>query len=161
MIEKDINKMNIKYQKANEKDTELLIELYNKAFLSDYLKYGECPAYGRTIESMTLSLQKSEKHIITVDDIPVGVISFENRGEGNYYLGCLCLIPQYQHRGLGTSAFKYALDYYSDWRTITLVTPEDKTENINFYTKKCGFSINGTEMDGNVKVVKFILLRDI
>lgn len=35
MIGKDINKKNVKYQKANEKDTELLIELYNKAFLSD------------------------------------------------------------------------------------------------------------------------------
>jgi len=69
---------------------------------------------------MALSLQKSEKHITTVDDIPIGVISLENRGEGNYFLGCLSLIPEYQHRGLGTGAFKYALEYYSDWRTITL-----------------------------------------
>ena len=29
---------------------------------------------------------------------------------------------------------------------------EDKTENIRFYTEKCGFEIQSVEMDGNIKV---------
>lgn len=49
------------------------------------------------------------------------------------------------------------MDYYADWSKITLITPLDKQENINFYTKKCDFIVNGTDMDGNVRVVHFII----
>lgn len=151
--------MKISYRMANENDAELIIELYNEIFLEDYIKYGKCPAYGRSIEDMIASIQKTEKHIIYTEELPVGVISLENKGGGHYYLGCLGVIPEYQHHGIGTEAVKYILDYYIEWKQFTLVTPEDKTENIAFYTKKCGFSITGTEMDGNVKVVRFLLQR--
>lgn len=149
--------MEIQYRKATINDAELLIKLYNKAFYADYLRYGECPAYGRTTDRMIESIRKIEKHIIYADQIPVGVISLENKGDGNYYIGCLAVIPEYQHRGIGSGAVKFALNHYSDWKTITLKTPSDKTENINFYTIKCGFDITGSEMDGNVNVYNFIL----
>lgn len=51
------------------------------------------------------------------------------------------------------------IDLYNDWKKITLVTPADKEENIKFYTVRCGFIIDGTEMDGNVKLVHFLLER--
>lgn len=151
--------MKIQYRKADIHDAELLIDLYNKAFYADYLRFGECPAYGRTIDRMIESIHKAEKHIIYADQIPAGVISLENKGDGNYYIGCLGIIPEYQHRGIGTGAVKFALDHYKDWRTITLRTPSDKTENVNFYTQKCGFDIIGSEMDGKVKLFNFLLKR--
>ena len=46
-----------------------------------------------------------------------------------------------------------------DWNTLTLVTPIDKKENVKFYTEKCGFRIESTERDGNVKLVRFIAER--
>lgn len=151
--------MSLKYVKAKKEDADMLIELYNASFYDDYMKYGECPAYGRTRESMEESIEKFPKLIIYCDDIPAGVISVANRGEGEYYLGCLCVIPKYQGKGIGTKAVKYMLGYYTDWSKITLKTPADKDENINFYTKKCGFKIDSTEMDGNVKVVNFLIER--
>ncbi len=151
--------MSLKYSEAIKEDADMLIKIYNASFYDDYIKCGECPAYGRTRERMEESINKFTKLIIYSDDIPVGVISVENRGDGDYYLGCLCVIPQYQNKGIGTLAVKYMLDYYTDWRRITLITPEDKEENINFYTKKCGFIIDRTDMDGNVKVVHFLLER--
>ena len=42
---------------------------------------------------------------------------------------------------------------------LTLVTPVDKSENIKFYTEKCGFDIVSTERDGNVEVARFVLER--
>lgn len=42
--------MKIEYRKADITDAELLIDIYNFAFYSDYIKYGECPAYGKTKE---------------------------------------------------------------------------------------------------------------
>lgn len=151
--------MNLKYVKAKKEDADMLIELYNTSFYDDYMKYGECPAYGKTKESMEESIEKFPKLIIYCDDIPVGVISVANKGAGEYYLGCLCVIPKYQGKGIGTQAIKHMLEYYTDWSKITLKTPEDKKENINFYTNKCGFEIYGTEMDGNVEVVNFIMER--
>ena len=54
---------------------------------------------------------------------------------------------------------EFAKSYYEDWKKFTLVTPVDKNENVKFYTEKCGFDIQSVEMDGNVKVYRFILER--
>lgn len=151
--------MSLKYIKAKKDDVDILIEIYNASFYDDYIKYGECPAYGKTREAMEASIEKFPKLIIYYDNIPVGVISVKNNGEGEYYLGCLCVIPKYQRKGIGTQAVKFMLGYYTDWSKITLVTPADKEQNINFYTKKCGFALDGTDMDGNVKVVHFLMER--
>ena len=48
---------------------------------------------------------------------------------------------------------------YPGWRRFTLVTPADKSENVRFYTEKCGFAIQASETDGNVRVYRFILER--
>jgi ribosomal protein S18 acetylase RimI-like enzyme len=151
--------MNLKYIKAIKDDADLMIKIYNASFYDDYIKYGECPAYGRTRASMEESIEKFPKFIIYNDDNPIGAISVADKGNGEYYLGCLCVIPEFQGKGIGTQAFKFMLDFYSDWNKVTLITPADKEENIAFYTKKCGFKIDGTEMDGNVKVVHFLKER--
>lgn len=149
--------MNVEYRKAQIEDADLLINIYNASFYSDYVKYGECPAYGRTKEAMEKSIVNYPKFIIYDRENPVGVLSYENKGNGEYYIGCLCVIPEYQGKGIGTKAFQYFLSVCEDWKKITLVTPADKEENIKFYTQKCGFTIGNREMDGNVEVVGFIM----
>jgi ribosomal protein S18 acetylase RimI-like enzyme len=151
--------MNLNYIKSKKDDADMLINIYNASFFDDYIKYGECPAYGRTRESMEESIEKFPKLMIYCDNIPVGVISVANHGNGEYYLGCLCVIPEYQGKGIGTQAVQYMLDYYSDWKKVTLVTPIDKEENIHFYTKTCGFKIDSTEKNGNVKLAHFLMER--
>lgn len=151
--------MNLKYIKAKKEDADKLIEIYNASFYDDFIKYGECSAYGRTRASMEESIKTFLKLIIFIEDIPIGAISVDQEGNGEYFIGCLCVLPEYQGKGIGTQAVKYILDYYADWNRITLVTPADKEENILFYTKKCGFRIDATEMDGNVKVVRFLMER--
>lgn len=151
--------MNLKYIKAKNQDIPLLINLYNLSFYSDYKKYGECPAYGRTPERMEYSLNNSEKYIILCDNIPVGVISFENNGNGEYYLGCLCVIPKYQGQNIGTNAFKYLLTLIPNMKQLSLVTPADNMKNIQFYTEKCGCKTGIKEMDGNVQVINLYINR--
>ena len=151
--------MEIEFREAGITDAELLIEIYNSAFYSDFIKYGECPAYGRTIEQMEQSIRDFPKFLIICDGKPVGCISCKVVETGVYEVGCLCVIPEYQGKGIGTTAMQFAKSHIKDWKRFTLITPVDKEQNVRFYTEKCGFKIQSTEMDGNVKVVRFVLER--
>jgi len=44
----------LSYRKAVKNDAELLINICNSAFYDNYIRYGECPAYGRTKKRMEL-----------------------------------------------------------------------------------------------------------
>lgn len=151
--------MKIEFRQAKITDAEKLIEIYNASFYCDYIKFGECPAYGRTKEMMENSIINCPKFIVTCDDKAVGCISCKKLGNNIYEIGCLCVIPEFQGKGIGMQAIEFVKSYYNDWDTLTLITPIDKSENIKFYMKKCGFNIVSTEMDGNVNVVRFVLVR--
>ena len=151
--------MYITYRNANEQDANLLVGIYNAAFYDDFIRYGQCPAYGRTRARMAESVRKFPKQIIECDGWPVGALSVENRGEGRYFVGCLCVIHKYQGRGIGTAAFRHMMAKHADWRRIELVTPADKAQNINFYTQRCGMAVQGYEMDGGVRVAKLAIQR--
>ena len=151
--------MKIEFKKAVGTDAELLIEIYNSAFYSDFIKYGECPAYGRSIEAMRLSIIEIPKFLIVCDGKSVGCISCKTVESGIYEVCCLCVIPIFQGKGIGTAAIEFAKAYYNDWKKFTLITPVDKKENVRFYTEKCGFEIKDIEKDGNVKVARFVLER--
>lgn len=93
------------------------------------------------------------------NDNPVGCVSCKQVEAGIYEVGCLCVVPEYQGKGIGTQAIKFVTSYYEDWSKITLITPIDKKENVKFYTEKCGFDIASAEMHGTVKVARFVLER--
>ena len=108
---------------------------------------------------MRQSIVDYPKFLILYNGKPIGCISCKELQQGIYKIGCLCVIPEFQGKGIGTSAMEFVKSYYTDWKRITLITPADKSENILFYTEKCGFSIQSLEMDGNVKVARFVLER--
>ena len=151
--------MKIEYRQAAIEDAELLIKIYNASFYDDHLRYGSCPGYGKTKEMMEESISKYPKYIILYDNEPVGCVSCKKLGNGIYEIGCLCVVPEYQGKGLGTHAIQFVKTLYKDWVKLTLVTPTDKKENVKFYTEKCGFHIVSTEMDGNVKLARLIAER--
>ena len=151
--------MQIEFRKAATADAALLVEIYNASFYSDYIRYGECPAYGKTVEMMQQSVIEYPKFLIIYDNRPVGCISCKEKSNGVFEVGCLCVIPEFQGKGIGTAAVQFIQTYYKDWKRFTLITPLDKSENVKFYTEKCGFEIRAVEMDGNVKVARFVLER--
>ena len=152
--------MEIEFRKAVREDAETLIGIYNASFYSDYVKYGECPAYGRTREMMEQSILEYPKFLILCQDRPVGCVSCKETGSGTYEVGCLCVIPEFQGKGIGTSAMEFVKSCYPDWKRFTFITPVDKQENVRFYTEKCGFGIRSVEMDGHVQVVRLVLERE-
>ncbi len=159
---KGIRLMNLTYKKAEITDASCLAEIYNAAFYRDFIRYGTCPGYGKTKESMEYSIihaPQCPKYVIMKDGSPAGAVAFENRQNGEYYLACLCIIPEFQGMGIGTKTIQDFLRIYSDWKRISLVTPADKEENIAFYTKRCGFHIENRVMDGNVELVNLCMER--
>jgi ribosomal protein S18 acetylase RimI-like enzyme len=151
--------MKIGLRKAELSDAELLVDIYNSSFYNDYIKYGECPAYGKTKEMMRRSIIDFPKFLILYNEKAVGCISCKELQQGIYEVGCLCVIPEFQGKGIGTAAMEFVKSYYTDWNRFTLVTPVNKSENILFYTEKCGFYIQSLEMDGSVQVARFVLER--
>jgi ribosomal protein S18 acetylase RimI-like enzyme len=152
-------KNELNYRNATVEDAELLIKIYNAAFYEDYIKYGTCPAYGKSVIDMRKSITEFPKTVIEYNEVPVGVLSVKDNGDNKYYTGCLCVVPEYQRKGIGSEAVKYAKNYYNDWKEFSLVTPLDKIQNIEFYVNKCGFVIDRIEMDGTVRVAHFVLER--
>ena len=149
--------MTIEYRQAALEDAELLINIYNASFYSDYLRYGSCPGYGKTKEMMEESISKYPKYIILCDNEPVGSISCKKLEKGVHEVGCLCVVPEYQGKGIGTQAIQFSKTLYEDSEKLTLVTPLDKKENVKFYTEKCGFHIESIERDGNVELARFVI----
>ncbi|MBR6301399.1 GNAT family N-acetyltransferase [bacterium] len=152
--------MDLQIRRATAEDAQVLVDIYNKAFYEDYVKYGECPGYGRSVSDMIKSINETSKYIAYVGADPVGAISVLKKDDGLYYLSALCVIPEYQRQGIGFQLLEFMKEQYKDWGRIELVTPADKKKNINFYTKKCGFKIDYEEMDRAVKVYHFSLNRE-
>ena len=146
----------IEYRQASLADAELLVNIYNASFYEDHLRYGSCPGYGKTKEMMEESIGKYPKYIILCDNEPVGCVSCNKLDKGVYEIGCLCVIPEYQGKGIGTQAIQFVKTLYEDLERLTLVTPLDKKENVKFYTEKCGFHIESTERDGDVELARFV-----
>lgn len=136
-----------------------MVHIYNAAYYSDYPKYGECPGYGKTKEMMEESIIKYPKFIILCSGEVVGCISCKELEKNIYEIGNLCIVPEFQGKGLGTQAVQFLRTFYKDWKKFTFVTPIDKTENVKFYTQKGGFKIISTEKDGKVELARFVLER--
>ena len=151
--------MKIEYRQAAIEDADVLAKIYNASFYDDFVRFGSCPGYGQTKESMEKSIMQRPKHIILCDNEPVGCVSCIKLGNGVYEIGCLCVIPEFQGKGIGTQAIQFLKAHLEDWNTLTLVTPIEKKENVKFYTEKCGFRIESTERDGNVELARFIAER--
>ncbi len=147
--------MTIEYRRAALEDAELLVNIYNASFYDDYLRYGFCPGYGIAKEKMEETISTYQKYVILCDKEPVGCVSSKMLEKGVYEISCLCIIPEYQGKGLGTHAIQFVKTLYKDMKRLTLVTPMDKKQNVKFYTEKCGFHIESTERDGSVELARF------
>ena len=146
--------MDVKIERATVDDVDQLIEVQNKSFYSDFVKYGECPGYHHSRESMTKIVLNRITYKILCDDQIVGDIIVRDKGEHLYFLGGLCVIPEYENKGIGQQAIKLLEHDFPDAIQWSLETPADKKRNHYFY-KKMGFEITKEYMDGSVKIVLF------
>lgn len=146
--------MDISIIRAVPSDVKQLIEVYDLSFYSDYIKYGECPGYHRTEENVLYSIQNYNVYKIIIKDKIIGAISVQSREENFYYIGALCVIPEFANKGIGKKAMAFLDEEYPDARHWALDTPSDKFENHYFY-KKFNYEVTKEYMSGNVLISYF------
>lgn len=146
--------MDIKFERAVTDDAEALVNVRNKSFYADYVKYGECPGYNNSIVNMKSSILSRIAYKIICNGQIVGNVSVRYNKDNTYYLGCLCIIPEYENRGIGQEALRFIESKFPDAVCWTLETPADKEKNLYFY-KKMGYTIVKEYMHGSVEVVLF------
>jgi len=146
--------LEINFIRATIEDVETLINVQNKSFFSDYIKYGECPGYNRSKQSMKNSVLNGFTYKIICDGKIVGDIIARDNGGNTYFLGSLCIIPSYENKGIGQEAIRFIESKFPSATKWNLETPVDKKRNHYFY-KKVGYRIIKEYMDGNVKIVLF------
>jgi ribosomal protein S18 acetylase RimI-like enzyme len=144
--------MEIKFERATIDDAEILANVRNQSFYSDYIKYGECPGYNVTKNHMIESILSRISYKIICNDEVVGNISIKDNHDGTFYIGCLCVIPDYENRGIGQKAIRFIENQFPNVMVWTLRTPADKQRNICFY-QKVGYGIIDECMKGSVKLV--------
>lgn len=142
------------FERAVVDDAKALIEVRDQSFYADYVRYGECPAYHITIDNMKNTIMNRIVYKIICDNKIIGNISIRDNQDNTYYLGCLCIIPEYENKGIGKEALRFIENEFPNVDVWTLITPADKERNLCFY-KKAGYSIVKECMDGSVKVVTF------
>lgn len=146
--------MDIKFERATIDDIEALINVRNQSFYSDYVKYGECPGYNISKENMTNSILNTISYKIICNNEIVGNISIKDNHDNTYCIGCLCVIPDYENKGIGKEAIRFIESELPNSTVWNLETPVDKRRNHYFY-KKAGYSIVDEFMDGSVKLALF------
>ncbi|MDQ2088121.1 GNAT family N-acetyltransferase [Herbivorax sp. ANBcel31] len=147
-------KLKVDIIKANIEDVQKLIEVQNQSFYDDYIKYGECPGYNHTVESMTNIIENRFTYKIVYENEIIGDIIVKKNSCNNYYLGCICVIPYYQNKGIGNVAISFIEQQFPNAENWTLETPSDKEVNHHFY-KKLGYVIVKEYLVGKVKIALF------
>lgn len=146
--------MDIKIVRAEKEDAKRIAEVYNASFYSDFVKYGECPGYGKTEESIIAGMEKNRVYKILADDVLVGAVSVREEKPDHYYLGGICVEPEHAGQGIGQQAMRFLDREFSDAVHWALETPTDKLQNHHFY-KKFGYGVTKEYLDGSVPISYF------
>ena len=146
--------MDIEIVPAQAEDAVNLVKIYNLSFYSDYIKYGKCPGYNRTADSMVKTIQNNFVYKILFDDKLIGAISIKPLSDTDFFLGALCVIPKYANKGIGTQAMRFLDSEFASATHWALETPSDKSENHRFY-KKFGYKITKEYTVDNIEISYF------
>lgn len=147
-------KLKIEFQRAVPADIDALIEVQNLAFYADYTEFGVCPGYNHSKESMAAILSSAYDFKILCDGKIVGNIIVRTKENDEYYLGELCVIPEYQNKGIGQQSICFLEREFPEAKLWNLITPAARPQNHYFY-EKMGFVKTGECTDKTVRLFQY------
>ncbi len=137
--------MNIIVEKAAMEDVSQLVSIQKQAFERLYQLYNDDTSpYLRGAEEFERWF-KRDHHVykIYADGALAGGITVFDRGNDEYYLARIYILPQMQRRGIAQSAIRLCEKFYPDAKRWFLDYPEDQTANRRCY-EGCGYVDTGS-----------------
>lgn len=97
-----------------------------------------------------ISLVKNNAYIIVCEDKKIGFYNGELLDNGNYEIGNICILPEYQGKGIGTKLLKDILEQYKGYN---IEIQYFKSNPVGVLYKRLGFIQNG-ESKFHYKMIK-------
>lgn len=148
--------MELTFTRACMCDWQTVRSVRDRAFYADFERFGHCPGYARPKERVIGGILCRDEYLIYWGREAVGDLCVRHDPGNVCHLGSLCVVPEYQGRGIGTQAIAFMLRRFADASAYTLDTPADKAENRRFY-ERAGFRAVAFKEDGGVRLVDYEL----
>lgn len=100
---------------------------------------------------------KNTAFIITSGNVRIGFYNGELLDNGNYEVGNICIIPEYQGKGIGTKILKDILEEFKDYDIEIQYFKQNPVGNLY---KRLGFISNG-ETEFHYQMIKKKVRSDI
>lgn len=155
--------MKITLENAETADAESMAAIQKQAFESLYRLYRDNGSpYLRGIDEIKNWLADSSRMLykILLDGSIVGGIAVFDRGNGEYYLTRLYILPELQGNGIGAKAISLCEEFYPDSKRWSLDYPEDRTANKKCY-EKCGYTDTGVREVKNDKLKLVVCEKNV
>jgi len=151
--------MDIKVERAELEDLELIVQGQKKGFYECYQRYQdhEVSPYNVTIEMMKYIFDKEYLYKILSEGEFVGAIYVhDNPDKYHMKLRGIFIIPEYQDKGIGQIAIEYVESQHNEAVTWVLETPHDLKRNHHVY-EKLGYKRTGEEdyINENLSIVYY------
>ncbi|GKX68781.1 GNAT family N-acetyltransferase [Inconstantimicrobium mannanitabidum] len=131
--------MNIEFRKSEISDAEEIILVKANAFKEEVKMYGHGPNEKDSVEKERAFIRNIDgnnfSYILLDDGKIIGGIGGVDKGNGNFYLGCIYVALEYQSKGVGSMIMKFLDDKFPNAITWTLETPYLSYRNHHFYEK--------------------------
>lgn len=127
--------MTLTIERAAECDAPKLVEVQNRSFHDDYVRYGECPSYGEPEEAVRSYIRELIVYKIVLDGEIVGDMIIRRRAENRYYLRVIAVVPEHWNEGIGALAMRFIERDNPAALVWELNTPHDSLRNHHFYEK--------------------------
>lgn len=141
---------------ATPADFDTLRDIGHQAFAEDKLAYGQGPDIYENPEFLRPLL--SEGGVVRKlmrEDTPIGLTVTFRRTPTSCWLGCLCILPAWQGRGLGGQALRLLEAAYPEVCQWALDTPAANPRNRHFYEKAGYREIERDVTDEGLELVVF------
>lgn len=129
--------MEIKIQRTNINEAEILLDIQREAFKEDLEKYEDYDTSPATepIEKLKRKINNSFHYTIFLDNTIIGGIEVRKLSETQFYLNRIYLGIDYQNLGIGTKLMEFVENEFSEALEWTLSTPYMNYRNHYFYEK--------------------------
>lgn len=134
--------MNIEIREAVLQDIEDIINVQNRSFYDEYVKYGMCPAYNESHEAIEKCIRQQKVYVVTIGAEIIGDVILHKVEDDRYHIQVVSVVPEYHNKGIGKIVMRYIENDNPEVKVWELATPAESYRNHHFYEKlgyeKCG-----------------------